>query len=88
MLRVSGISLRLAPAAHHGQEVIILRRPTLELVKLRAPGLQGGNNVFTRPCRRHRELRGCGDILEERSERGVRSTEAGGGTAGCGVTRK
>ena len=87
MLRVSGSSVRLASAAHHGQQVIILRRPALELVELRAPGLQGGNNVFTRPGRRHRELRSCGDILEERSERGVRSTEAGGGT-GCGVTRK
>ena len=86
MLRVSGISLRLAPAAHHVQEVVVLRRPALKLVQLRAPGLQGGANVFARPDCRHGEPRGRGDVLEERSERGVRGAEAGGGT-GCVVTR-
>ena len=82
----SWFSLRLALAPHHVQEVVILRRPALEPVQLRAPGLKRGREVFARPAPRHGELRGRGDVLEERSERGVRGAEAGGGTS-RGVTR-
>mgnify|MGYP001469005965 CR=1 FL=1 len=80
MLRVSWISLRLAPAAHHVQEVVVLRRPALEPVQLGAPGLECGRKVLARPARRHRELGSRRYVLEERSERGVRGAEAGGGT--------
>ena len=82
----SWFSLRLALAPHHVQEVVILRRPALEPVQLRAPGLKCGREILACPAPRHGELRGRGYILEERSERRVRGAEAGGGTR-RGVTR-